>query len=71
MGNIFVSHCARYAHVVFTGFPLFPVQSLLDLGFTTGDITEQVYLGGRDCPVFNFTDCQLQVCSISILRDDS
>ena len=36
-------------------------QSFLDLGFSQGAIEDAVFLGGRDCPVFNLTSCELQV----------
>eukprot|EP00752_Nemacystus_decipiens_P012745 g11286.t1 len=38
----------------------FTVQSFLDLGFTEGEVEDAVFLGGRDCPDFNLTSCQLQ-----------
>eukprot|EP00752_Nemacystus_decipiens_P003123 g2892.t1 len=53
----------------------FTVQSFLDLGFTQGEIEDAVFLGGRDCPVFNLTDCQLQqfrgsISTESVCPDD-
>lgn len=54
--------------LVSNGSLRFPLQSFLDLRFTIGEIEEQVYLGGRDCPVFNLTDCQLQVCFVPPLE---
>jgi len=36
-------------------------QSFLDLGFTEGEVEDAVFLGGKECPQFNLTYCQLQV----------
>eukprot|EP00903_Cladosiphon_okamuranus_P021044 g19335.t2 len=38
----------------------FTVQSFLDLGFSEGEIEDAVFLGGKECPAFNITYCQLQ-----------
>ncbi|CAN0248180.1 unnamed protein product [Pylaiella littoralis] len=38
----------------------FMVQSFLDLGFSQGEIEDAVFLGGKECPAFNLTSCQLQ-----------
>ncbi|CAN0256278.1 unnamed protein product [Ectocarpus sp. 12 AP-2014] len=47
----------------------FTVQSFLDLGFTQGEIEDAVFQGGKECPVFNLTSCQLQQFRGSISAD--
>ncbi|CAM9915913.1 unnamed protein product [Ectocarpus sp. 12 AP-2014] len=53
----------------------FTLQSFLDLGFSQGAIEDAVFLGGRDCPVFNLTSCELQqfrgsISTESVCDDD-
>ncbi|CAN0294046.1 unnamed protein product [Discosporangium mesarthrocarpum] len=44
----------------------FKVQTFIDRGFTQAELEDEILIGGRECPSFNLTDCQLQVFRGSI-----
>lgn len=58
MCSITLARCSLRNHPPLAAFVR---QPFLDLGFTQGEIEDAVFQGGKECPVFNLTYCELQV----------